>query len=79
MLERVSVLPMSEQLLQRQIYLFGRVALSPSGDPRRRLVFIGDTLHFQLDCYMRRVGRPRQTWTAEVYKEASTRLGADVA
>ena len=77
--ERASVRPMSQQLLQSQMSFFGRVALSPSGDQRRRLVFVGDTLHFQLDCCKRRVGRPRQTWTAEVYKECSTRLGADRA
>jgi hypothetical protein len=75
---RASVRPMSEQCFQSQMNIFGGVALPLTGGPRRRLAFVRDALHFQLDCHMRRVGRPRQTWTAKVYKECSKRVGADV-
>ena len=41
----------------------------------RRDVFVDSSLSLRADRFTRRVGRPRQTWAAEVRKEAVRLLG----
>ena len=54
---------------------FGHVALLPEGDPRRRNVFVGGSLDLELGRCVRKVGRPRLTWTSEVYKAGVQKFG----
>ena len=76
--DKAKVRPLSQQVLFRQLLYFGRVALAPDGHPIRRDVFVDGSLHFQLDRYVKRVGRPRQTWASELRKEADRLLGSQV-
>ena len=76
-LQRAEVLPFSDQVLRRQLLLLGKVALSPTGSPLRKDVFVGDSLRPQMGRYVRRIGRPRQDWLTEVWKSGAQRLGGD--
>jgi hypothetical protein len=68
---------LSEQILQRQLQLLGRAAMSPAGSPLRRDVFSSGGLQPQVGRYVRRIGRPRQDWTNQLLHEARQRLGHD--
>ena len=72
---RAGVIPLSNQLLRRQLSLLGKVALSPQGHPLRRDAFVDNTLQPQIGRFIRRQCRPRQDWIAEVMKEAWKQLG----
>ena len=65
----------SDQLLKQQLTLFGKVALSPAGSPLRTNTFVDNTLMPQIGRFVRKVGRPRQTWTSELIKEGMSRFG----
>ena len=66
----------SQQLLRFQLVLLGKVARSPDDDPRRIDTFIPGTVDPQIGRYVRRVGRPRQDWTAELMKVGTAKIGA---
>ena len=68
--------PLSEQILQRQLVMLGRVALSPEGSPLKKNVFVDDSLNLEIERYIQRRGRPRQTWSTEVLSAAKRLLGA---
>ncbi len=72
---RAGVLPLTDQVRRRQLAFFGRIALLPAQDPRRKCVFVGDSLALELDHYVRKRGRPRQTWAKEMYNEAVGHFG----
>ena len=73
---RAGVLPLSEQLLHRQLALLGKVALSSDHGVLRRDTFEVGGLQPLIGKYVRKVGRPRQDWTNEVLKAAVARMGA---
>ena len=72
---QAGVRPLSEQLLEKQLQLIGKVALSPAGSPLRRDTFFDGTLTPQIGRYVRRVGRPRQDWTTCLLQEARRLVG----
>ena len=61
---------MSQQLLQQQLLLFGKVARAGDDDLLRRLTFIGNTQTSATNRFVRRVGRPRNEWATMVQREA---------
>ena len=67
--------PISELILQRQLLLLGKAAMSPADAPLRRATFTDDGLIPQVGRHVRPVGRPRLAWTTEVLKIAEARLG----
>ena len=74
-LKRAGATPFSSQLLHRQLTILGKVASSPVGSALRRSTFIDDTLRPQIGRYIRRQGRPRLDWYAQVEKEGIAALG----
>ena len=69
----------SDTLLKQQLLFFGKVALAPSGSHLRMNCFIDDSLTPQIGRFVLKVGRPRQTWTNELLKQAYSRFGSDTA
>lgn len=55
--------------------LFLRVARSPADSPLRRSTFHGDSLILQENVFVRRRGRPRQTWARELFNEGLRLFG----
>jgi len=74
--QRSGVVNFSEQLLQRQLIMLGKIARCPTGEPMRRDTFIPGTTQPQLGRFIGRVGRPRQDWTRELMREGAARMGA---
>jgi hypothetical protein len=74
-LNLAGVVPLSEQLLLRQLTLLGKVAHSPEASPLKRDTFVPGTLLPQVGRSVRRIGRPRQNWTEELMKQGTTKLG----
>ncbi len=70
---------MTEQILRRQLLLFGHVDRAPQGDPLRRDTFVGNGLDPMVAHYIHRVGRPGLDWTQELLKEVSMRFGSRAA
>ena len=73
--QKAGVTPLSEQLLHRQLVLLGKVARAPEADGLRADVFEGSTFKPLAGTQVRRVGRPRQDWTSEVWKAGVQRFG----
>ena len=74
--ERAAVRPLSDQLLHRQLVILGKAARAQQGDGMRADVFIDDTFLPCVGRFVRRVGRPRQEWTTEVYKAGAAKFGS---
>ena len=74
--ERAGVLPLTEQILYRQLVLLGKAARSPADSLLRRCVFIDDSLRPQVGRFVRRVGRPRLDWTAQVMQAGAHKFGS---
>ena len=74
---RAAVRPLSEQLLQKQFALLGKVARSPDHSLLRQDTFIPGTLQPQIGRYVRKRGRPRQDWTTELLKRGCSKFGAE--
>ena len=72
-LEQAGVQPLSQQLLHKQLALFGKVAFAAAGDPRRRDTFVGPSLQPQIGSFV----RPRQDWTTLVLSEGERVFGLD--
>ena len=73
--QKAGVKPLSEQLLHRQLLLLGKCARAPVGDHLRANVFIDDSTQPCVGHYIRRVGRPRQDWTSEVFRAGVAKFG----
>ena len=69
------VKPFSEQLLQDQLALLRRAAVSPVPSHMRSNTFVDDTLNPQIGRFVRRIGRPRQDWTSQLLREGAQRFG----
>ena len=74
--EQARALPISEQVLKRQMLLLGKTARTDARDPLRANVFVGSTLQTQVGRFVRRVGRPRLEWTTELLKLEYQRSGS---
>jgi hypothetical protein len=74
-LEAAGSNPLQQKLLQRQLTLYGRIAVKPPGHPLRRAVLIdGDVQPAPFEGSRRR-GRPLQDWRRMVYAEALQAAG----
>ena len=69
--------PLSASLLQQQLNLFGKAALS-SDDLLRRAVFEPGSLAPRCPLGPRAVGRPRATWATYLKVEASKMAGGEI-
>ena len=67
---------LSNVLKERQLLLMGKIARKPAGDPLRSCVFSRDTYTPRV-IDARRQGRPRKTWTREVYRESLQIAGSE--
>ena len=56
--------PLERQLLRQQLLLYGRLIRAPSADPLRKLTFIDGMDQPTTTMFVRKRGRPRNTWTA---------------
>ena len=68
--------PLRTRLLERQLYLFGEVALHGVEDPMRACVFEPDAFVPRKHTGTRRQGRPRQTWAKAVHTHAVAAAGS---
>ena len=73
--DKAGVLPLTDQVLQRQLVLLGKAARSPSDSLVRRCVFIDDSLCPQVGRFVRRVGRPRFDWASQVMRAGADKFG----
>ena len=67
--------PLPRMLLRQQLLLYGRLVRAPDTDPLRRLAFIEGTSEPAAARFVRKVGRPRNTWAAMLQKEC-LKMGA---
>ena len=74
-LRRASQGQLSRLVLRNQLKLFGEVARLPSSDPLRAATFQGDGLTPITTAFVRKVGRPRHTWTEQLLHEAARLCG----
>ena len=73
--ERAQVKPLSQQLLDRQLLLFGRIFRAGIGDPVRKYTLTDlDTNYF--DAYIRRQGRPCTNWVDTIWKDGAEKFGS---
>ena len=75
--ERAGVVPMTQQLLHKQLALLGHVARSPPGDPLRRDTFVEDAMKPIVGHFIRKVGRPAQNWTEELLRHGAVCCGGN--
>ena len=68
-LHQFHAVPLSRILLQRQLYLFGRISRLPADSVVRACVFEHDGVSMKCQADKKR-GRPRNTWAVEVHKMA---------
>ena len=73
---KAGVSPLSDRIFKQQLMLLGKVARSPEDSPLRRDTFDGDTLRHQIGRFVRRVGRPRQTWLSQVWNIGVSKFGS---
>ena len=66
-LGRAGAQPLCEKLYERQLLLFGRVALLPDNSVVRRVVFEPGAITPAQSSSTRRRGRPKLTWASVVY------------
>ena len=72
---RSNAVPVSEQVMQRQLMLLRRVGRSDGGSLLRRNTLTGGSAKPVVGSFVRRVGRPRLDWTTQVLEVASLRAG----
>ena len=77
-LDKAAASKMSSMLLRQQLVLFGNVACAPDEEVLRRMVFRPGSLDLIANCYIRRVGRPRNEWGTCLHKEAVKVVGGTV-
>ena len=70
---------LSSRLLRQQLVLFGKVASQPAHSQLRSCCLFGDSLQPLPEHYVRRVGRPRLTWTREALNAAVAVAGGSSA
>ena len=73
--DKAGVLPLSDQVLMRQLILLGKAGRSPPDSLVRRCVFCDDSLTPQVGRFVRRVGRPRFDWASQVLKAGAAKFG----
>jgi len=61
--------PLERQLSRQQLLLYGRLIRAPSADPLRKLTFIDGMDQPTTTMFVRKRGRPRNTWTAMLQRE----------
>jgi len=76
-LNLAGVVPLSEQLLLRQLTLLGKVAHIQEASPLKRDTLVPGTLQAQVARSVRRIGQPCQNWTEELLKIGTERLGVE--
>ena len=71
------MVPLTQQLLHKQLVLLGHVARSPLGDPLRRDTFVEDTLKPIVAHFIRKVCQPAQNWTEELLRHGAVCCNVD--
>ena len=79
MLHQAAQPKLSSRLLRQQLVLFGKVASQPAHSQLRSCCLFGDSLQPLPEHYVRRVGRPRLTWTREALNAAVAVAGGSSA
>ena len=74
--EKAGVVPLTEQILYRQLVLLGKAARSPPDSLLRKCAFVDDSLIPQVGRFVRRVGRPRLDWTSQVMQAGAHKFGS---
>ena len=67
-LENTDQRALTEMLERQQVIIFQRVAAAPSGSLLRDSTFCRESLRPYTDYFVRKIGRPRLEWVAEVRK-----------
>ena len=70
-LEKIHARPLSLQLLEQQLLLFGKIFRRPDEDIMRQMVFNPGCETLRTSRIGRARGRPRLSWSTEVYKQAT--------
>ena len=70
-LEKIHARPLSLQLLEQQLLLFGKIFRRPDEDIMRQMVFNPGSETLRTSRIRRARGRPRLSWSTEVYKQAT--------
>ena len=74
--KRTGQLRLSDEILRSQLLYLGRVCAPDSAPVLKRAAFHADTFVSTTSWYVRRVGRPRQTWVDRVKAEAIRLTGS---
>jgi hypothetical protein len=69
--------PLSQELLRRQLNLYGKVAIMDDGAPQRRVLFEPSSLRLVSSRFRRGRGRPRQQWPQCVHDHAVQAVGSE--
>ena len=69
--------PLTQELLRRQLVLYGRVAMLADDAPQRRVLFEPSSLRLVASQLRRGRGRPRQQWPQSVHSHALRAAGSE--
>jgi len=75
-LHRSGEMPLSNTLLQRQLFLYGKVARMPPDSLQRKAALEPNSVMPRSCEGIRRRGRPKQTWTHAVHQHAAQLAGS---
>ena len=68
--------PLSTKVLRQQLLYLQKVASTPVGLPTRAATFHGDGIRSTTECFVRRVGHPRHTWTDQLLRKGMQLAGS---
>ena len=69
--------PLTQELLRRQLMLYGKVAMMDDDAPQRRVLFEASSICLVASCFRRGRGRPRQQWPQCVHGHAVRAAGSN--
>ncbi len=74
-LQKFYACKLSNLLLEQQLLYFGKIARMPNDAPIRQLIFENDSIRLKRNLGRRRRGRPRLSWSHEVYRHLGLAVG----